>query len=183
MSVPLLSKQDEWTVEDLVALPDDGRRYEIVDGSLVVSPAPGIRHEVVVEAVKQVLRQSLPPGLRLLGTINIAFGRNVRIPDVVVVREELVTRDVLAASPEDVVLAVEVVSPSSVTTDRVTKPTQYAAVGIDHYWRVEPSEGPLLAVYERAGGSYVETGTWVGDEVAVLQRPVPVRVVPAELLR
>lgn len=64
MSVPLLSKLDEWTVEDLVALPDDGRRYEIVDGSLVVSPAPGIRHEVVVEAVRQVLRQAVPPGLR-----------------------------------------------------------------------------------------------------------------------
>lgn len=45
MSAPLLSELDEWTVEDLVALPDDGRRYEIVDGSLVVNPAPGIRHE------------------------------------------------------------------------------------------------------------------------------------------
>lgn len=182
MSVPLLSKLDEWTVEDLVALPDDGRRYEIVDGSLVVSPAPGIRHEVVVEAVKQVLRPAVPPGLRLLGTINVAFGRNVRIPDVVVVREELVSRDVLAASPADVVLAVEVVSPSSVTTDRVTKPTQYASVGIDHYWRVEPAEGPSLAVYERVGDAYVERGTWHGGEEAVLERPFPVRLVPADLL-
>lgn len=107
----------------------------------------------------------------------------MRIADVVVVREELVTRDVLAASPEDVVLAVEVVSPSSVTTDRVTEPTQYAAVGIDHYWRVEPSEGPLLAVYERVGGSYVERGTWPGGQEAVLERAFPVRLVTRDLLR
>jgi len=133
--------------------------------------------------VKQVLRQAVPPGLRLLGTINVAFGRNVRIPDVVVVREELVTRDVLAASPEDVVLAVEVVSPSSVTTDRVTEPTQYAAVGIDHHWRVEPGEGPLLAAYERSGATHVGRGTWTGQQEAVLDRPFPVRLVPADLLR
>ncbi|HWG95200.1 MAG TPA: Uma2 family endonuclease, partial [Mycobacteriales bacterium] len=79
--------------------------------------------------------------------------------------------------PSDVLLAVEVMSPTSVTTDRVTKPAQYAAAGIPHYWRLEP-DVPLLVRYALEDGAYREVGR--DDGLAEVERPVRVRVdVPA----
>lgn len=110
----------EWTYEDLEELPDDGCRYEIVDGGLVVSPPPPLRHEFVVEQLKVVLRAAAPAQWRVLSP-GVHLGRSYRLPDVVVLRAD-VDRSVGTAEPGDVLLAVEVVSPGSVTTDRVTKP-------------------------------------------------------------
>ena len=65
----------------------------------------------------------------------------------------------LAAST-DVLLAVEVMSPSSVSTDRVSKPAQYAAAGIPYFWRLEPD---VLVIHALEGGVYRECGRFSGD--------------------
>jgi Uma2 family endonuclease len=77
-----------------------------------------------------------------------------------------------------VLLAVEVMSPSSVSNDRVSKPAQYAAAGIPHFWRLEP--GPVLCTYALAGSVYRETGRFTGD--VLLEEPVPLRFDLAALL-
>ena len=82
------------------------------------------------------------------------------------------------------VLAVEVESPSSRTNDRVVKPVEYAAAGVEHYWRVVPDDGPLLVVHrlDPSTGAYRVVGEFRGDEEAVLDEPFPVRLRPADLL-
>ena len=55
-----------WTVEDLAALPDDGLRYELVDGALLVTPPPGPRHQIAAYQLAKVLEAALPAHLRLL---------------------------------------------------------------------------------------------------------------------
>ncbi len=90
----------------------------------------------------------------------------------------LVGRRTRPIPPADVLLVVEVVSPSSVTTDRITKPAQYAAAGIPAYWRVEASAAVSLTAYTLPPGSsvYAEVGTWSRGEVAHLTEPFAVDV-------
>ena len=171
-------RDDGWTVDDLGLLPEDGLRYELVDGVLHVSPPPPTPHNVT----------ALELGARLLGAVDRAWRvagpgsvrldrRNRREPDVVVLRREAATQQDTA--PEDVLLAVEVMSPSSVTDDRLVKPEQYARAGIPHYWRLEPAV-PVLVTYALDGAAYRETGRY-DDEVAV-DDPVVLRFRLADVL-
>jgi Uma2 family endonuclease len=103
------------------------------------------------------------------------------IPDLVVVtRDRVCSVDYL--QPADVRLVVEVVSPSSVTMDRLVKPSKYAAAGISAFWRVETDPVALTAYGRSAGSStYVEAGTWSTGEVAELAEPFLARIDLAEL--
>lgn len=171
---PVIQMRDVWTVEDLQALDlEDWGRYEIVDGALVVSPTPGVSHAYVLERLQAMLRDAASPDMAVLTSpVGVTFGRSYRIPDLVIVPRGL-TGTVLV--PSDLLLAVEVVSPGSVTEDRVTKPAQYAAAGIPNYWRVE--QDPLsLTAYRLAGEVYAEVGTWHAGEVAELVEPFPIRI-------
>lgn len=78
----------------------------------------------------------------------------------------------------DVLLAVEVVSPGSVTTDRITKPAQYAAAGIRSLWRVETRPELSLTAYALVSGErvYTEVGTWTTGQTAQLSEPFAVEV-------
>lgn len=171
-------KPDGWTVDDLDELPDDGYRYELVDGSLLVSPPPEFDHQYLASRLIVLLSPQLPEPLRAVGAPGVYFDRrNYRVPDLVVVpRGETLRRRV---GPSDVVVAVELVSPGSRSTDRVAKPAQYAAAGIAHYWRLELD--PLeLVVHDLAGDTYREAGRY--DDEVELVHPLPVRLRLADLL-
>lgn len=169
MTTPPL--RERWSTDDLADLPDDGRRYELVDGALLVSPPPTLGHDDLASQLLLRLGAGLPPDLRVAAAPGLFFDRhNYRQPDVVVYRRAATASDELR--PADVVLAVEVMSPSSVSNDRVTKPAQYAAAGIPHYWRVE--RDPLtLFVLELDGDVYRERAQL--DDLVELDAPVPVR--------
>jgi len=94
-----------------------------------------------------------------------------------VIRREALQRKY--AAPGEALLAMEVMSPSSVSTDRIAKPSQYASAGIPHFWRYEPSTQELMT-YALVGDVYRETGRFT-DEVAV-EVPVPLRFRLADLL-
>lgn len=163
--MPLQVPADGWTVDDL---PEDGR-YELVDGALLVTPPPSLRHSVAAASLARLLLPHLPVGLGVLTEPGVHFDlRNYRQPDVVVYDRRAHVRDRIA--PTDVLLTVEVMSPSSVSTDRVTKPAQYAAAGIPHFWRLE-LDPLLLLVHRLAGDAYEVVGSY-DDEVA-LDEPVP----------
>jgi Uma2 family endonuclease len=77
------------TVEDLDLLPDDGNRYELDDGMLVVSPSPANIHQLVASRLQTLLDNSCPPGFLVLSGNGVAMSRShYRIPDLVVVRAE-----------------------------------------------------------------------------------------------
>lgn len=168
-----LGSYEPWTVDDL---PDDDRRWELVDGVPIVSPAPAVRHALTVTRLMELLRGAVDPQLMLQ---NAGVGvREIdhRVPDLVVVRAGIEVDALPRLLPEHIQLAVEVVSPSSVTTDRITKPAQYAAWGIEAFWRVETEPVSLTAMVLRPGADvYTEVDTWASGETVDLVEPFAAR--------
>jgi Uma2 family endonuclease len=175
-----LGAQGPWTVDDLDRLPDDGKRYEIIDGSLLVSPAPTPRHQVIADRVRRLLRASAGAEFEVLEAVGVQLPGSVLIPDVVVAHSGPVWSDRRVLTPRDILLVVEVVSPSSSTTDRVTKPTLYAAAGVPAYWRVEPagSAAPSVVTFRLAGSVYAEQVTATADLPATVDWPFRLQLAP-----
>jgi Uma2 family endonuclease len=132
----------EWTVDMLDALPDDGQRYELIDGELFVTPAPSDVHQLVVGALYARLRYYLRPssvGRALNAPADVRRGdrrRNRVQPDVFVVRLTNNTRPVYPFDLADLLLAVEVESPSNAAYDYQTKRELYLTNGVEEYWIV-----------------------------------------------
>ncbi|MER5714920.1 Uma2 family endonuclease [Streptomyces sp. NPDC002132] len=145
--------QDGYTVDDLFTLPDLPPHTELIDGSLVfVSPQRRF-HANMIDLLVWGLRTGLPSELRVSREMTVILDtRNGPEPDVSVIRADAVEGpDQTSYRAEDVLLAVEVVSPDSESRDRTTKPQKYAAAGIPNFWRVEQSGTggrPLVHVYE-----------------------------------
>lgn len=171
-----------YTVEEM---PDHEGKLELVDGRLEVSPPPLWGHTRVASRLVAVLQRSLGDDYLVGAEFGIQLGEsNFRQPDVTVVPRDV--RPVgLWLAPTDVLLAVEVVSPSSVTTDRITKPAQYAMWGIEGFWRVETDpELSLTACALHPGDAvYTELGSWTPGETATVERPFTVSFAIDDLAR
>ncbi len=171
-----------FTVDDLDGAPDDGRRYEIIDGELLVSPAPGWPHQQVVVALTVLLHSGCPRDMRVL-VAPFAVRPDVFTelqPDVVVARYSDLTIQNLPRPP---LLAVEVISPSSRLIDSTLKRAAYARLGVASFWLVDPDpELPSLTVFELAEAEYRQIAQIRGSERFDAKLPFPVRVVPAELV-
>jgi Uma2 family endonuclease len=169
------------TVRDLEGIPDDGRRYELIDGVLIVSPSPGRRHQKIVARLYPVLEAVCPEEFDVtLAPFAVRDGdKNEVQPDVLVGRDEDFTERSLPLPP---VLAVEVLSPSTAIHDVNTKKAVYERLGVPSYWVIDP-DGPWLKVFELdAEGRYQEIAKAAGGEAFDAERPFPVRIVPRELL-
>jgi Uma2 family endonuclease len=164
-------RPEGWTVDDLDLLPDDALRYELFDGALLVTPPPELRHDDVIAQLIVLLGAALPRDLRVAGTAGVYFDlHNYRQPDVTVYRRSALSGRRLAV--HDVLLAVEVMSPTSVRTDRLAKPAQYAQAGIPSFWRLE-LDPLVLVVHALDGDVYRETGRFTED--VVVEEPVRLR--------
>lgn len=174
-----------WTVEDLYELPgDDGRRFEIVDGSLHVSPPPHYTHAQVATRMAWPMFPAVPPDLEIIIGAGVHRADDLTRylePDLMVVRRRS-ERGPRVAGPEEAVLVVEVTSPASVTHDRVTKRALYAEMGIDHYWIVDLRRGIRLTALRRKDEEYVEVATFADRDVVELDEPFPVRLRLDDLL-
>jgi Uma2 family endonuclease len=171
----------DWTFDDLLLLPRDGRRYEIVDGSLRVSPAPGRRHQRVAGRLVEVLKAAAPRELEVLEAVGVVCGRHTPVPDVVVGLREP-GHGLLNFFPDDVRLVVEVMSPGSVIADRLDKPAMFAVAGIPAFWRVE-LDGPgtpLVIVHALDGDLYREVVTVRAGESVMVDAPYRVELRPAD---
>ncbi|MGH9063957.1 MAG: Uma2 family endonuclease [Acidimicrobiales bacterium] len=168
-------------LEDLFATPDDGNRYEVLDGSLVVSPPPGTAHQGAVLRLAVLLdAASRPLGLRTFPAPvawRIGPGQ-VPEPDLMVVSPEAVAPRAVERPP---LLVVEVLSPSGRDRDLSEKRRIYARGGARTYWIVDPAE-PSLVVLRLTGDHYDEEARVAGASAYITEDPFPVRVVPAELL-
>lgn len=182
MSEALHTRGRSWTLDDLAGLPEDGQRYEIIDGCLLVSPPATVEHQAVADRIHRLLRAAAGPEYEVVEGVGIRLPGSVLVPDLVVADVRAVWSGVRLLAPGDLLLAVEIVSPSSTTTDRVTKPTLYAGAGIPAYWRVELAgpDAPSVVTYRLTGTAYVEASTARGNDPVDVDWPLRVRLAPAD---
>ena len=169
------------TQADLATLPDDGHRYELLDGVLLVSPAPAICHQTIVLEVARALADAQPSGLQtLVAPVDVVLADDTVLqPDVLVARRSDLTERNLPAAP---VLAIEVLSPSTQRIDRFLKHSRYAAAGIAHYWIIDPDEPSLVAYKINTHGVYDEIARVRGAETYAAIAPFEVMITPEQLI-
>lgn len=169
------------------ALPEEiCRRIEIVDGAIVVNPAPSRPHQRIVRRLAQILEEASAPGWRADIDVDLRLADvplHVRRPDVAIYDAALPDDDELR--PQHCLMVVEVVSPGSTVADRMDKPAEYARVGIRHYWRVEIDEDRKPTIFRHrldpATGMYASAGASTGT--MVISDPFPISVDLGELNR
>ena len=134
----------DWTVDMVDALPDDGQRYEIIDGELFVTPGPGEFHQDIAGALFWRLHQYLVGhgiGKAMISPADVRRGdrtRNRVQPDVFVVRVVDGRRPAYPYELHDLLLAVEVASPSNAILDYQIKRDLYLREGVGEYWVINP---------------------------------------------
>jgi Uma2 family endonuclease len=166
------------TVDDLELMPDDGHRYELIDGTLIVSPSPSLRHQIVHANLMAILLRACPSEARVLSApLDVVLADDTSVqPDLLVVRRDLPGPKVT----EVPTLAVEILSPSSRLIDMNLKKARYERAGVPSYWVVDPDERRLVA-WELRDAAYVEVAAVSGDEVWQTERPFAVAVNPGRL--
>ena len=134
------------TVADLDLMPEDGNRYEIIEGELFVSRAPGIQHQLIVSNIIVEVRQYLnqnPTGIIVPGPGVIFDDLNGVIPDLLFVsnerRAEIASGDRVTGAP-DIVIEIMSSGAANARRDRVVKWQLYGKYGVREYWIVNPAE-------------------------------------------
>ncbi len=167
--------QGFWTYDDYAALPNDGHRFEIVNGVLVMAPAPSPEHQSIVGEIFAYLREHIKLaglGRVLMAPIDMDLGpKNIYQPDVVVVLNahlDRIAAKKIVGAPD---LVVEIASPSTAAHDRLTKYEKYAQAGITEYWIVKPTTHTIeVMILEH--GEYRSRGIFSG------QASLPSQIVP-----
>lgn len=141
------------TIDDLEAMPDDGRRYELIGGAIVMTPSPGPVHQRVSSRLQRLLEDACPSGHEVFGApIDYDLPDDQRVvPDLIVVPGGSVGERRLEGPA---LLVVEIVSRGSRTHDRVTKRAAYAEAGVPAYWIIDPAAHHVLALRLTEGGVY-----------------------------
>ena len=132
-----------FTADHVRALPDDGNRYEVVRGELLVTPSPRARHQLIVKRLLVALSRYLedqPVGEVFPAPADISWGPDTLVqPDVFVAPIEQ-ARTLDWAKVKDLLLVAEVLSPSSARADRFTKRLEYQRERVATYWIVDADE-------------------------------------------
>lgn len=177
------------TVADLGEMPVDGHRYELLDGVLIVSPAPGWGHQMIVVQLTVVLNAVAAADLDVLvapfavrpqGQLPLHEQVTELQPDVLVARHADFTDRDLPTAP---LLAVEVLSPSTRLIDLNLKRAAYERMGTASFWLIDPTTVELWAYELDDDGAHQQIGHVEGEQVFRARRPFPVAVRPADLLR
>jgi Uma2 family endonuclease len=165
-------------LQDLLDSPADGYRYEVIDGALVVNPAPAWRHQEIVVNLAMILRQSAPEHVAVLPNPVWRIGpEQIPEPDLVVVDRSALGDIAVEGTPLSVV---EVLSPSNRGADLIRKRALYAEAGCPCYWIVDPG-GPTVTILTLENDRYQESTAVEGSTEIVVDRPFPLRIRPADL--
>ena len=167
-----------FTVAELDRMPDDGRRYELLDGVLVVSPRPTTVHQFVAMRLLRVLADACPDDLCVVPEPAVELGPQTEFdPDLVVVRMDQIGG---AKFTEPPLLIVEIRSPSTALVDLNRKKAAYQRFGVPSYWIVNPDPPrPELTVFELAGDRYALAAKT--SETFTADHPFTVRLDPTRL--
>jgi Uma2 family endonuclease len=166
----------KYTYEDLLAFPEgDGKRYEIIDGDLLVTPAPLSKHQLVLGNLYWWLRSYLeknPIGKALFAPADVVLSEaNVVEPDLLFLsnaRQDRLTRKNIQGAPD---LVVEVLSESTRRTDELRKRKLYESADILEYWIVDP-ELETVKVYRKAGDRFERAEELSGDAGDTITTPL-----------
>jgi Uma2 family endonuclease len=180
-----LPQQGEWTYKDWLQLPDDGWKYEIIDGVLYKSPPPTIAHQDVLGELMVHMRQFVRK--QKLGTV-LAGPCGVRlptqpvpfIPDILFVcreRRQILEERYVEGAPD---LVVEVLSRSNADYDRTTKYQQYEQAAVLEYWIINCWD-EMVAVYNLVDQRYQLTGTLRRGETVISQVMTGFQIAVADL--
>ena len=158
----------------------DGRRYEVVDGRLLVTGAQPPAHHAAVVALMIHLKQACPPDLLVaVGSLDFRPTRNVSLrPDLLVCRRSDAGPHLLQTPP---LLAVEVLSPSTRTTDVVLKRTLYEHHAVPSYWLLDPTHQELTLLALTPTGYTCQT-VLQSEETLHTTTPFPLTLIPAPLM-
>jgi Uma2 family endonuclease len=169
----------EWTITDLERIPDDGLQYELLDGMLLVSPAPSRGHQRAVARIFLQLTAACPTSMEVLfSPLDWRPDQWTSLqPDVLVLN----TNDLDVPVSESMILAVEVLSPSTRRKDLFLKRSKYEDAGVASYWMVDATV-PSVTALDLADGRYETVGEATGDEALTLEKPFPVTIVPSSLV-
>lgn len=177
--------QGQWRYEDYLRLPDDGRRYEIIRGVLYVVNAPGYDHQYAVGEIAFQLRLFVKQhgaGVIIEAPFEVHLAEDTRPvqPDILFIRTE--NQPAAGTSFFDGVpdLIVEVISPSSIRTDRKVKFDTYEQHSVAEYWLVDP-KAHLVEVYTLSNGEYALLGQYTHDEVVTSQVLAGLEIVASSL--
>ncbi len=162
-STPVVPGAFRLTAADWLAFPDDGQRYEVVDGELYVTPPPATRHQVVCSELGFLLQLHLRAsrlGQLIHGPVGVRSADDVVVePDLVVVlaaNTGRIRKEWVLAPPD---LVVEVLSPGTARRDLVVKRELYERGGVAEYWVVDP-EANQVEVLVLEGGRYRTLATF-----------------------
>jgi len=169
-----------FTVAELDRMPDDGRRYELLDGTLVVSPRPTTIHQFVAMRLLRALADACPESLCVVPEPAVELGPQTEFdPDLVVVRMDQVGG---AKFTEPPLLVVEIRSPSTALIDLNRKKAAYERFGVPSYWILNPDPPqPGLTVFELRDGGYALVAKASGPFAA--DHPFTMSIDLAELTR
>ncbi len=170
----------DWTVDDLARIPDDGLQYELLDGMLLVSPSPAARHQWASGRLFLLLSEGCPAGMKVFfAPLDWQPDPLTSFqPDLLVVRDEDVE---IKNITRPLVLAVEILSPSTRRKDLFLKRSKYEDAGVASYWIVDP-EAPSITALDLVDGHYVTVGEATGHGVLMLEKPYPITIVPSMLI-
>ena len=145
------------TYDEFLALPDDGRHYELIEGELVLNPAPNLRHQAIIGNLYLALRLHLDErrsGKVFVAAVDVVLSpETVLEPDLLVVLADRASRlqeKNVSGAPN---IAVEVLSAGSRRRDEITKRRLYERYGVDEYWVVDPAID-TVKIYRRAGDAF-----------------------------
>jgi Uma2 family endonuclease len=152
-----------FTVDDIWETPDDGNRYEVIDGEPYVTPPPIWEHQLIVSNLLFLIRQHIQPhglGKVVPAPVGVVLDDESGVqPDLVYVSRErlgIIAERGVEGAPD---LVAEVPSPSTRARDRGIKMKRYATAAIPHYWIVDP-RARTLESYKLGGQGYDEVGSY-----------------------
>jgi len=168
-------EQGRWTYKEYAAIPDDGKRYEIVNGVLFMTPPPSIPHQRATGCFFRYLSTHVEDaglGWVFVSPVDVQLAPNVVVqPNVAIVLKaglEKITESRIIGAPD---LVIEVASPSTATYDRREKYDAYARAGVPEYWIADPS-AHTVEVFVLEGRKYRSLGVFRGGA------KLPSKVVP-----
>lgn len=154
-------KEDIWTYEDYLTLPNDGKKYQIIGGNLYMSPPPIVYHQTVSRNLEFILWEFVKKhsmGDIFFAPIGVVFDNtNVVEPDIIYISNEkmgIKKEKAIFGAPD---LIIEILSPSTLKVDVLLKKTLYQRFGVREYWMIDPKK-KKVEVYFLEEGQYILQG-------------------------